>query len=697
MGVVYRAWDPSRGAEVAIKLMTAAGAAVPDSVARFERECQASLRLDHPNVVKVIRAGSVGSVPYLALELVEGQDLDQRLSAGPLPQREAAELCVQIAAGLEHAHSRRVLHRDLKPANVLLHPVRGALLTDFGLAKVFGTLAGRSLTQSNDILGSPAYMSPEQATAAHDKVGARSDVYGLGAILYQCLTGSPPCWGTSLVEILHEIIEVVPARPSERVPGIDRRLDAICLKCLAKDPRDRYASAAEVGAALEDYLQGPAPGRAKFVALGLGAVGLVGGLALLVSMALAHDAPSSPKPDLALSSPSPSSSPTPRVAPSPSPTPSPSRRSSPSPSAAPSPTPQPSASPSSPASVPPSPLPPDDIELTNLSRSSWELEQLQAKAAAVLEAAPDSARAHVDLARVCLGTGDLPRGRAAIKRALELDPDYGPAYRIRGMLLMRSRRKPTKKPALFGDLVQTTAERSFTRALELDPQDWQANRERAVVRTNLQNYSGAEQDFAVWIARSPSPKAFNSRGFFEARRGRVAAAKADFLRTLELDPKNGVALRNLAEIARAEGKLESASGYVSRLLDQSPRDVALLRIQVDLLAQRKLHAQTIEVALRLEAVEPQGTLGPLRRAFAHQHLGQFRQSRAPLQRLLKIAPRHPQGLLLFLRARAEDRDWKGVVETCDLILSLETLPSEPTLSQVKNTRRLALDELAKQR
>ncbi len=133
MGIVYRALDPSTGQEVAIKLMSAAGLAVPGSVARFERECQATLRLRHPNIISVIKAGSVGSSPYLVLELVEGLDLDQRLREGPLPPREAAELGVQIAAALDHAHHRQVLHRDLKPANVMLHPVRGALLTDFGL------------------------------------------------------------------------------------------------------------------------------------------------------------------------------------------------------------------------------------------------------------------------------------------------------------------------------------------------------------------------------------------------------------------------------------------------------------------------------------------------------------------------------------------------------------------------------------
>jgi serine/threonine protein kinase/tetratricopeptide (TPR) repeat protein len=707
MGVVYRAYDPSRGCEVAIKLMTAAGTAVPDSVARFERECQASLRLDHPNVVKVIRAGSVGSVPYLALELVEGQDLDKRLSEGPLPQREAAELCSQVAAGLAHAHSRKVLHRDLKPANVLLHPVRGALLTDFGLAKVFGTLAGRSLTQSNDLLGSPAYMSPEQATADHERVGERSDVYGLGAILYECLTGRPPCWGSTLVQVLHEIVEVVPKRPSARVPGVDGRLDAICLKCLAKDPADRYASAAEVGQALEAFLEGRGGGAGKLVALGLGALGLTGGLALAISVASPGGTPSgvapasptlrqeaSPTPSAApVPSQPPELSPRPSLEPGPSQTPQPTRH---NPFARPSRSPSP-ARPSPRDSAPPSLLPADDGELTGLSLSSWELEQLLAKAAEIAEAAPDSAPAQVDLARACLGTNDLPRGRAAIKRALALDADYGPAHRVRGMLLMRGRRKRSQGPRPLGDIIQTTAERSFTRALELDPDDWQAHRERAIVRTNLEQFSKAEQDYAVWIAKRPSPKAYNSRGFFEARRRRIPAAVADFERALKLDPTNAVALRNLAETSRALGKLAAASGYVARLLLQEPKDIKLLRLQVDLFSQRKKYPETIETALLLERVNPKGTLGPLRRAFAHQHLGQYRESRAPLERLLKLNPRHPQGLLLLLRARAEEREWAQVVESCDQILGLETLPSEPTLSQVKNTRKLALKQLAKQK
>lgn len=257
MGTVFRAVDTRGGQEVALKLL-----ATHDerSRRRLMLEATALLRLRHENVVSLLDAGEDRGRPWIAIELVRGQSLQERLDrGGPLAPREAARLIAALAAGLAHAHREGVLHRDLKPANVLLPDDGGeAKLTDFGLAGLESDLSQSRLTKSGTLMGSPGYWAPEQATGDVSAIGPPTDVYGLGGLLYAALTGRPPIEGRSLPELL---VATESRRPD--APRKDRVLDALALRCLAKHPADRYPSVDAVALDLERYLAGPTVRRGR--------------------------------------------------------------------------------------------------------------------------------------------------------------------------------------------------------------------------------------------------------------------------------------------------------------------------------------------------------------------------------------------------------------------------------------------------
>jgi eukaryotic-like serine/threonine-protein kinase len=274
MGVVYRARQRSLNRVVAIKLMREARLSSDSDRGRFLAEAEAAARLTHPNIVTVYEVGRQNSLPYIVMEYVAGRNLAQRLAEGPMPPREAAKLVAEVARAVHLAHERGILHRDLKPANILLKQtedggqksdsnsasVLSPKVTDFGLAKRIN-LSPESIrdwrTQTGAILGTPAYMAPEQATSRKDLTPA-TDVYALGAVLYECLTGRPPFQATNAVDALMMVIEQEPVTPRLLVSGLDRDLEMICLKCLQKPPELRYAAAAELAADLEAYLAGEA-------------------------------------------------------------------------------------------------------------------------------------------------------------------------------------------------------------------------------------------------------------------------------------------------------------------------------------------------------------------------------------------------------------------------------------------------------
>ncbi len=253
MGVVYKARHPGLDRTVALKTLIAVGS--PEHVERFLREARSAARMGkHPNLVQVHDVGEDAGVYYFTMEFIEGRGFDREVHNDAPPPRRVAEVVEQVARGLAHAHAEGVVHRDLKPANILIDMVGRPLISDFGLAKEVG--AGSSVSVAGQILGTPAYMSPEQAEGHLELVNERSDVYGLGAILYEGLTRRPPFEAAGNIELLRKVTGEEPVLPSRLAAGIPRDLEVICLKCLSKRPEDRYESAAALADDLRRFLDG---------------------------------------------------------------------------------------------------------------------------------------------------------------------------------------------------------------------------------------------------------------------------------------------------------------------------------------------------------------------------------------------------------------------------------------------------------
>jgi serine/threonine-protein kinase len=251
MGVVYRAWQTSLGREVALKMILRGQLASEADRERFEAEARAAAKLDHPGIVPVYEVGESDGRPYFSMKYVRGQTLAQRLSEGPLTSREAARMLATVARAIHFAHMRGVLHRDLKPSNILLDEQGEPHVTDFGLAK---QISDATVTKTGAVLGTPAYMAPEQAAGMRGQLGPRSDVYSLGVILYHMLTGRPPFQAASPAEMVMLVLEQDPVPPRMLNPKADRDLEMICLRCLQKPSDLRYASAAALADDLEAYL-----------------------------------------------------------------------------------------------------------------------------------------------------------------------------------------------------------------------------------------------------------------------------------------------------------------------------------------------------------------------------------------------------------------------------------------------------------
>lgn len=252
MGVVYRANQRGLGRTVALKQIRAGLDADAHDLARFRAEAEAAARLRHANIVQVYDVGLRDGLPYIAMELVEGESLAERLRRGPLRPREAAELVMAVAGAIRHAHGAGIVHRDLKPANILLGPEGTPKVVDFGLAKRLDSDPGP--THTGALIGTPGYMAPEQA--AGQPVGCPADIYALGATLYECLTGRPPFQGATPLETLEQARDRDPPTPDRLRPGIPRDLRTICMKCLEKEPRRRYESASGLADDLDRFLRG---------------------------------------------------------------------------------------------------------------------------------------------------------------------------------------------------------------------------------------------------------------------------------------------------------------------------------------------------------------------------------------------------------------------------------------------------------
>jgi tetratricopeptide (TPR) repeat protein len=275
MGVVYKARQLGLKRLVALKMILAGAHAGPARLARFRAEAEAVARLQHPNIVQIHEIGEHDGLPFFSLELVDGGSLDKNLAGTPLPPRRAAELAETLARAVHVAHAHGIIHRDLKPANILLSRKNqeprtknqepgppdldlgswffSPKVSDFGLAK---RLDDDSATRTGAVLGTPSYMSPEQAAGKTEEIGPPADIYGLGAILYETLTGRPPFKAASVVDTLEQVRSAEPVPPSRLQPKVPRDLETVCLKCLQKDPRKRYVSALDLADDLRRFLDG---------------------------------------------------------------------------------------------------------------------------------------------------------------------------------------------------------------------------------------------------------------------------------------------------------------------------------------------------------------------------------------------------------------------------------------------------------
>jgi serine/threonine-protein kinase len=254
MGVVYEARQKGLDRSVAVKMILAGHLASPELVRRFQAEAKAAARLRHANIVPIHDVGQLHGQDFFVMEYIEGQSLAQRIARGPVDVTTAVRLTATVARAVEHLHRQGIIHRDLKPSNILLDAAGQPYVSDFGLAKVFAT--GSDLTATGVITGTPSYMAPEQASGRRAEIGPATDVYSLGAILYELLTGVPPFRAECPLDTLMEVLRSDPAMPRSLNRHIPHGLELICLKCLAKEPRDRYASAAALADDLDRFARG---------------------------------------------------------------------------------------------------------------------------------------------------------------------------------------------------------------------------------------------------------------------------------------------------------------------------------------------------------------------------------------------------------------------------------------------------------
>ncbi len=256
MGVVYKARQKALDRIVAIKMIRSDHVASPEYRRRFRAEARAAARVSHSNIVHVHEVGEAAGQHFFVMEYIDGEDLEAIIADGPMEPERAAQIVACVARAVEHLHANGIVHRDLKPKNILLDRQARPYVTDFGLAKVF--TATSQATATGLIAGTPSYMAPEQASGENERVGPDSDVYSLGAVLYALLTGRPPFLEESPFDTLIQVLHREPVPPRLRNRKVPRALEMICLRCLEKDPGDRFPSAGSLADDLEHFIKGEA-------------------------------------------------------------------------------------------------------------------------------------------------------------------------------------------------------------------------------------------------------------------------------------------------------------------------------------------------------------------------------------------------------------------------------------------------------
>ncbi len=490
MGVVYKAFDPQLQRHVALKVILDAQHADPKQVSRFVREANAIARLRHPNIVPIHDVGKVGAQHYFAMEFIRGTALDRAIrdrtairrrdattlgahaarlallpTGGPWNLLDALLVVRDVAHGLGAAHEAGIVHRDIKPANILLDDKGLPVLTDFGLAKDEEHADRTALTQGGSILGTPQYMSPEQARGRHEDMSPASDIWSLGVTMYELLTGERPFLADTLGQLLHDIQKKDPGVPSKRLAAagrerLPREVDAVCMKCLEKDRKARYQDGNALAEAIDLVIAGESvaravprrskqPRRARSSS-SASMVGLcVGGALLVLGGVLwmgrgSKSEPPKPQPVAKTEAPTPPPEPPPRP--------------EPPPPVVPEPEPEP----------PPPPEPPKPAHKP-------EAEALYQKS----RSRPAETRAAWE------------ESLALLDQALEIDPEYGDAWYERGVLLHRLAR--------YREAVE-----AFGRAIDHDgPSPWSHYMRARVVADNLDDWMGAKPDYEEVARRAP--------------------------------------------------------------------------------------------------------------------------------------------------------------------------------------------------
>src|SRR5438067_1966389 len=252
-GVVFRARQKSLNRTVALKVISLGQWASKAHLKRFRLEAEAAAKLEHPGIVPIHEVGERDGSCYFSMKFIEGGQLDEVVRRAPMSIRQATELIAKVARTVHYAHQHGILHRDIKPGNILIDQKGEPQLTDFGLARLVETES--TMTRTLEVLGTPSYMAPEQAVGNNAAVSSVTDVYGIGAVFYQLLTGHPPFAGGTTYETIKLLLDTEPRQPRLLNPKIDRDLSTICLNCLEKDPKRRYTSALALAEDLEHWLK----------------------------------------------------------------------------------------------------------------------------------------------------------------------------------------------------------------------------------------------------------------------------------------------------------------------------------------------------------------------------------------------------------------------------------------------------------
>ena len=558
MGAVFRA-QTSDGRLVALKLLHAGAQATPYQRGRFRNEVEALMRVRHPGVVRLVDAGEHLGAPWLCLEWVDGETMAARLGReGWYRVEDAIELIAELCLAVEACHAEGVLHRDLKPENVLLRAQDGApLLTDFGLARQLTEGEGlAAMTRTGQWLGTPGFWAPEQALGRREEIGARTDVYGLGALLYAALTGRAPHDASTIQEHLRAL-EQPPRAPGRLRPALPAWLEAECLRALARAPAERHESPGELRRALLGGLARPGPRRRRRGLALLGALGAAAGAGGAAALRLGR--PTSASADV----------------------PPPARPVSASPG-------QPTAAPASPGGAGDASghlararalrlahdLPgalaeldaglarfPDDVELRYaravVRHQEGDFQGAEEDLVRGLERAPTVGKLHALLAAMLASQGQLPAARRALERGIACAPTSFELHMAEGEVCSREQDGPGAARAFTRAIELAPAESEpylrramvfsqqlgeparalpdIDRALELEPQSARSWAIRSALRRRTGDLEGAEQDAEQALALDErNAEAWVHRGLLRRERGDLAGALADMRRGLEL-------------------------------------------------------------------------------------------------------------------------------------------------------------------